>query len=176
MKETIKRTLEKNQTSSGANNVVACVASVFVRFRSKSEERELNTARKMGRVKEMGRGARKKGGNFLPLPLFHFLALVPFFAWPKPKIPFVVVPRNFFAPKLQETFATQANNVAFQSNKKFQLPPQLHVLFMSILKSHIWRFTATPCVIQISACYFSPKWFESMFQSPNLVEGVMRTS
>ena len=31
----MKCTLDKHQTSSGANVVVACVASVFVRFRSK---------------------------------------------------------------------------------------------------------------------------------------------
>ena len=34
-----------------------------------------------------------------PPPLFHFLALVLFFARPKPKIPFLVVPRAFFSPK-----------------------------------------------------------------------------
>ena len=52
----------------------ACVASVSVRFRSK----ESKTARK---------------------PIFYFLAIVPLLAWPKPKIPFLVVPRSFFAPK-----------------------------------------------------------------------------
>ena len=31
--------------------------------------------------------------SFLPLPLFHFLALASFLAWPKP------IPWSFFAPK-----------------------------------------------------------------------------
>ena len=38
----------------------------------------------------------------------HFLALVPFFARPKLKIPFLVVPWSFFAPSHTETLATQA--------------------------------------------------------------------
>ena len=57
----------------------------------------------MGQVRERG-GVGKKGGKrlltnpFLPLPLpsLSFLTLVPFFARPKPKIPFFVVPRSFF--------------------------------------------------------------------------------
>ena len=66
----MKCTLDKHQTRSGANIVVACVASVFG---AKNEERESNTARKMGQVKERG-GGRKKEGKFLlsPPPLSFF--------------------------------------------------------------------------------------------------------
>ena len=53
---------------------------------AKNEEQESKTVRKMG----------------------HFLALVPFFARPKLKIPFLVVPWSFFAPSQTETLATQA--------------------------------------------------------------------
>jgi len=52
--------------------------------------------------KRVGRGRGRKEGNafsFLPLPLFHYLAPVPFFAWQKPKIPFLIIPWSFFALK-----------------------------------------------------------------------------
>ena len=38
----------------------------------------------------------------------HFLVLVPFFARPKLKISFLVVPWSFFAPSLKKTLATKA--------------------------------------------------------------------
>ena len=58
----------------------------------------------MGQLKEWGWGGEKKKRNpvsFLPpLPSsFIFLALVPFFVWPKLKIP---IPWSFFAPKPNE--------------------------------------------------------------------------
>ena len=70
----------------------------------KNEERESKTARKMAQVKERGGGEEV---SFLPfhLPLFHFLALVSFLAWSKPKVPFLSISllRN-----QTETLATQA--------------------------------------------------------------------
>ena len=51
----MKCTLDKHQTSPGANHVVACVATVFLRFRSK----ELGT-----RVKDRAKnGASKRAGR-----------------------------------------------------------------------------------------------------------------
>ena len=89
----MKCTLDKHQTSLGANHVVACVASVFFRFRSKELGTRVKDRAKNAASKRAGRGlggGRKKGRK----------ALVPFFARPKPKIPFLVFPRSFFAPKL----------------------------------------------------------------------------
>ena len=83
----MKCTLDKHQTSPGANHVVACVASVFFWFRSKKLGTRVKDSAKNAASKRAG---RKKGRK----------ALVPFFARPKPKIPFLVFPRSFFAPKL----------------------------------------------------------------------------
>ena len=73
---------------------LACVASISVRFESKERGTRVKTGAKRARVKEQ-RGEGKKGRvSFLSLtlPLFHFLAVVPFFARSKPKIPVLVVP------------------------------------------------------------------------------------
>ena len=64
----------------------ACEARFSVRFGSK----ESKTARKPP----------------LPHP-FHLLALVPLFARPKPKIPFLVIPRSSLLRNHTETLATQ---------------------------------------------------------------------
>ena len=45
-------------------------------------------------------------GEYVSLRCKRFRAVskfVPIFAWPKPKIPLLVVPRPFFAPKLHES-------------------------------------------------------------------------
>ena len=67
-------------------------------------ERESKTARKVAQVKERGGGEEVSFLPF-PLPLFHFLALVSFLAWSKPKVPFLGISllRN-----QTETLATQA--------------------------------------------------------------------
>ena len=85
----MKCTLDKHQTSPGANHVVACVVSVFFRFRSKELGTRVKDRAKNGASKRAGRGWEKRKES-----------LVPFFARPKPKIPFLVFPRSFFAPKL----------------------------------------------------------------------------
>ena len=43
----------------------------------------------MPQVKEWGGGGEKRKETSLPLPLFHFLALVSFLPRPKPTIPFL---------------------------------------------------------------------------------------
>ena len=177
IKKTIKCTLDKNQTSSGANNC----SLRSKRFRAVSEQERGTRVKhraKNGASKKEGERGKKKGRKlpFFRFPSFIFWLSFHFLRGQNRKSRFLSFLGLSLLRNCTETFATQANNVAFQSNKKFQLPPQLHFLFMSMLKSHIWRFTASPCVIQISACVFSPKWFESMLQSPNLIEGVMRTS
>ena len=56
----------------------------------------------MARVKEQ-RGEGKKGRVSLlplPLPLFHFLVVVPLFARSKPKIPVLVVPFRAYLPAI----------------------------------------------------------------------------
>ena len=72
-----------------------------------SEQLEQGTrvkdCQKVGQVKEWGWGGEKRRETLFPcsLPspplLFHFLALVPFFVWPKLKIP---IPLSLFALKL----------------------------------------------------------------------------
>ena len=50
--------------------------------------------------------AAESRGEYVSLRCKRFLAVskfVPFFAWPTPKIPLVVVPRFFFAPKPHES-------------------------------------------------------------------------
>ena len=84
--------------------ILACVASVSVRFRSKERGTRVKDNTKNGASKRAARGWGRKEGNACwqtpsfpcPSPLFHFLTLVPFFARPKPKLPFFVVPRSFF--------------------------------------------------------------------------------
>ena len=85
---------------------IACVASVSVRFRSK----ERGTRVKMAQAKEWGGGEEEKNETFfLPLPLFHFLALVSFLARPKPRILFLASFLGLFLLRNQtETLATQA--------------------------------------------------------------------
>ena len=50
--------------------------------------------------KKSREGVGIKGRKPSPSPFVHFLALVPFFARPKPKISLLVVPRSFFAKRL----------------------------------------------------------------------------
>ena len=77
-----------------------------MRFRSK----ERGTRVKMAQAKEWGGGEEeKKETFFLPLPLFHFLALVSFLARPKPRILFLASFLGLFLLRNQtETLATQA--------------------------------------------------------------------
>ena len=69
--------------------------------------------RKMVQVKEQGGGMGRK--VFFPSPLFHFLALVPFLARSKPKIPFLGLSllRNQMG-----MLATQCYSNTVQSNIK----------------------------------------------------------
>ena len=68
--------------------MVACEASVSVRFRSQNKEgNESQGPRENGAIKTS--------------PIFHLMALVPIFARLKPKIAFLVVPRSLFAPEPQ---------------------------------------------------------------------------
>ena len=66
----------------------------------------------MAQAKEWGRGEEEKKETFflpLPLPLFHFLALVSFLARPKPRILFLASFLGLFLLRNQtETLATQA--------------------------------------------------------------------
>ena len=64
----------------------------------------------MAQAKEWGGGEEeKKETFFLPLPLFHFLALVSFLARPKPRILFLASFLGLFLLRNQtETLATQA--------------------------------------------------------------------
>ena len=77
-----------------------------MRFRSK----ERGTRVKMAQAKEWGGGEEEKNETFfLPLPLFHFLALVSFLARPKPRILFLASFLGLFLLRNQtETLATQA--------------------------------------------------------------------
>ena len=81
-----------------ACGILACVASVSVRFRSKEWGTRVKDRAKLAQVKERG-GVGKKGRKLsflslnlpsLPPPhrLFYFLVLVSFLARAKPKIPF----------------------------------------------------------------------------------------
>ena len=87
---------------------IARVASVSVRFRSK----EQGTRVKLAQAKEWGGGEEEKKETFflpLPLPLFHFLALVSFLARPTPRILFLASFLGLFLLRNQtETLATQA--------------------------------------------------------------------
>ena len=89
---------------------IASVASVSVRFGRKERGTRVKDRAKNGPSKRAGREWGRKEGNavsFLPLPLphFHFLALVSFLPRPKPRIPFLGLSllRN-----QTETLATQA--------------------------------------------------------------------
>ena len=64
---------------------LACGASVSVRSTSKERGTRVKDRAKNGASKRAERGWK----SFLPLPLLHFLALVPFLARSKPKIPFL---------------------------------------------------------------------------------------
>ena len=87
---------------------IACVASVSVRFRSKERGTRVKTAQ----AKEWGGGEEERKETFflpLPLPLFHFLALVSFLARPKPRILVLASFLGLFLLRNQtETPATQA--------------------------------------------------------------------
>ena len=60
--------------------MLACVASVSVRFRSKERGTRVKDRAKNGASKRAGRGWGKVSLLPLPLLLFHFLALVSFLA------------------------------------------------------------------------------------------------
>ena len=71
--------------------ILACVASVSLRFRSKEREMRVKDRMKNGASKRAGKGWERKVRfpSFpFPSPLFHCLALGPFLARPKPKISF----------------------------------------------------------------------------------------
>ena len=93
-------------TTYNSYKYLSCVASVSVRFRSK--ERGARVTRPCEKC--WSKRARRGWGRVLrsppPPPSFIFLALVPFFAWSKPKIPFLGLSllRN-----QTETLSTQAN-------------------------------------------------------------------
>ena len=101
------------KTDLGTRFLLACVASVSVRFRSKEQGTRVKERAKNGVSKRAGRGWGRK---LAPVPsssaslLFHFLALVPFFARPKPKVPFLGLSllRN-----QTETLATQATFIPY---------------------------------------------------------------
>lgn len=83
--------------SGGSTSTVNCIASISVWFWRK--EWGMRVIKKKHRAsKRVGRGW---GRTLLPLPLplLHFLALVPFFAPLKPKIPFHDCPWSFFILK-----------------------------------------------------------------------------
>ena len=87
--------------------LIACVASVSVRFRSKERGTMVKDCAKNGVSKRAGRGGEERKET-LPLPLpppFHFLARVSFLARFKPRILFLGLSllRN-----QTETLATQA--------------------------------------------------------------------
>ena len=76
---------------------LACVASVSLEFWSKEQPTRVKDQAKNGVSKRAERGWGRKEGikqafpSFpfpFPSPLFHFLALIPFFMRPKLKIPF----------------------------------------------------------------------------------------
>ena len=82
--------------------VLACVASISLQFWSKEQGTRVKDHMKNRASKRVGSGWGRKEGNavsFLPLPLFDYLAPIPFFAQQKPKIPFLIIPWSFFALK-----------------------------------------------------------------------------
>ena len=87
-----------------AVKMLACVASVTVRFRSNERGTIVKDRSKMALVKERGGGGEERKETS-PSPHFHCLALVSFLARPKPRIPFLGLSllRN-----QTETLATQA--------------------------------------------------------------------
>ena len=103
-----------------ACGILACVASVSVRFRSKEWGTRVKDRAKLAQVKERG-GVGKKGRKLsflslnlpsLPPPpprLFYFLVLVSFIARAKPKIPFHGL---FLLRNQTETLATQASQAS----------------------------------------------------------------
>ena len=97
----------RGKQAKGKKNI-AGVASVSVRFRSKERGTRVKTAQ----AKEWGGGEEERKETFflpLPLPLFHFLALVSFLAQPKPRILFLASFLGLFLLRNQtETLATQA--------------------------------------------------------------------
>ena len=97
--------------------LIACVASVSVRFRSKERGTRVKDRAKNGVSKRAGRGGeeRKETSFLSPSPHFHFLALVSFLARPKLRILFLGLSllRN-----LRETLATQAIFLTIQMQHK----------------------------------------------------------
>ena len=72
--------------------ILACVASVSLRFRSKERGTRVKDRAKNGASKRAGRGGEERKERFpsFPSPLFHFLVLVSFLARSKPRsIPFL---------------------------------------------------------------------------------------
>ena len=72
--------------------ILSCVASVSLRFRSKERGTRVKDRAKNGASKRAGRGGEERKERFpsFPSPLFHFLVLVSFLARSKPRsIPFL---------------------------------------------------------------------------------------
>ena len=72
--------------------ILACVASVSLRFRSKERGTRVKDRAKNGASERAGRGGEERKERFpsFPSPLFHFLVLVSFLARSKPRsIPFL---------------------------------------------------------------------------------------
>ena len=68
--------------------ILACVASVSLRFRSKERGTRVKDSAKNGASKRAGRDGEERKERFpsFPSPLFHFLVLVSFLARSKPRI------------------------------------------------------------------------------------------
>ena len=126
----------------------------------------------MARVKERGRD-RKKGRK---LPSFLFPSIIFWLSFhfsriQKRKPRFSSLIDLSLLRNRTEALATQANNVAFQSNRNFQLSPWLTLPIHVITKSHIWRFTAATYVLKISACFFPPSGLRASSRSnENFIE------
>ena len=78
--------------------LIACVASVSVRFRSKERGTRVKDRAKNGVSKRAGRGGEERNGNFLPLPLPTLSLFGSCFISRAAKTE-NPVPRSFFAPK-----------------------------------------------------------------------------
>ena len=104
---------------------LACVASVSVRFRSKERGTKNCASKRAGEGKGVGKKGRKPPLP-PPSPLFHFLALVSFFARPKPKIPFLGLSllRNkteTLATWVTKTFASLVSDIVNKPNMQLLL-------------------------------------------------------
>ena len=94
---------------------LACVASVSLEFWSKEQPTRVKDQAKYGVSKRAGRGWGRKEGirqafpSFpFPSPLFHFLALIPFFLRPKSEVPFHGL--SLLQNQTEVTLATQSKS------------------------------------------------------------------